>query len=90
MQTAHDWMWMGVLCVLGASGHYCTIRALEIAEASSIQPFFFLQLVFAALIGFVLSVRPTLSMLIQAMIIVASGPFTFWRENRRVRQDSQG
>lgn len=87
MQNAVDWMWMGALCILGASGHYCTIRALAIAEASSIQPFFFLQLVFATLIGFVFyDETATIYMLIGALIIVSSGLFTFWRESRRAKQ----
>ena len=84
MQTGHDWMWMGILCILGASGHYCTIRALAIAEASSLQPFFFLQLVFASLIGFVIfGESATLTMVIGTIIIVSSGLFTFWRESKK-------
>ena len=33
MENTTDWLWMGALCILGASGHYCTIRALALAEA---------------------------------------------------------
>ena len=84
MQGAFDWVMMGLLCIFGASGHYLTIRALAIAEASSIQPFFFLQMVFASGVGvIVFNEVLTSPMLIGAAIIMASGLFTFWRESRR-------
>ncbi len=88
IQNATDWMWMGVLCICGASGHYLIIRALSLAEAATIQPFFFLQLVLASLIAIVLfDETVSLTMLLGALIVVASGLFTFWRESRRARLD---
>lgn len=84
MSNSADWFWMLALCVIGASGHYFTIRALAIAEASSIQPFFFLQLVFTSLVGMVVyGEEITTLMLLGAAIIVGSGMFTLWRERRR-------
>ena len=41
----------GNICVLGALGHYLLIKCFEVAEASSVQPFAYLQLVFASGIG---------------------------------------
>ena len=58
----------------------------------SIEPatFFFLQLVFASLIGFVIyDETATLTMLIGAVIIVASGLFTLWRERKRALMAAQ-
>jgi drug/metabolite transporter (DMT)-like permease len=46
-----DWVWMGILCLTGAGGHFLLIKTLEVAEASTVQPFAYLQLVFASLIG---------------------------------------
>ncbi|MDE3027211.1 MAG: DMT family transporter, partial [Paracoccaceae bacterium] len=46
-----DWMLMGLLCCTAVSGHWLLIRAFEVAEASAIQPFAFLQLIFAAILG---------------------------------------
>lgn len=84
-----DWFWMGALCVLGALGHYFTIRALAVAEASSIQPFFFLQLVLTSIVGIlVFDETLTSHMLLGSAIVVASGLFTFWRERQRKLKSS--
>uniref|UniRef100_UPI00273DA53A DMT family transporter n=1 Tax=Aquicoccus porphyridii TaxID=1852029 RepID=UPI00273DA53A len=48
---ASDWAWMGVLCITGALGHWLLIKTYEVAEASAVQPFAYLQLVFASVIG---------------------------------------
>lgn len=77
----HDWIWMGTLCITGALGHYTLIRCYEVAEASSVQPFAYLQLPFAAIIGITLfgeTVRTNVA--IGAGMIVAAGLFTLWRE----------
>jgi drug/metabolite transporter (DMT)-like permease len=44
-----DWAWMGLLCITGAAGHWLLIKTYEVAEASAVQPFAYLQLVFAAI-----------------------------------------
>ena len=46
-----DWAWMAVLCLSGASGHYCLIKCYEKSEASVVQPFAYFHLVFASVIG---------------------------------------
>lgn len=82
-----DWALMGLLCITGASGHFLLIKALEIAEASTVQPFAYLQLVFASLIG-VMVFGESLDRwtLLGAAIIVAAGLYSFWREQvRRAR-----
>ncbi|MDA0222423.1 MAG: DMT family transporter [Proteobacteria bacterium] len=76
-----DWVWMGILCLTGAGGHFLLIRTLEVAEASTVQPFAYLQLVFASLIG-VLVFHEALraNVVLGAGIIVTAGLFTLWRE----------
>lgn len=83
--TAVDWVWMGLLCVLGALGHFLLIRTYEVAEASSVQPFAYLQLVFASMAG-ILFLGETLpwNVAIGASVVIAAGLFTFWRERRAV------
>lgn len=81
-----DWAWMALLCVLGATGHYLLIKTYEVAEASAVQPFAYLQLVFAASLGLVVfgEVLET-NVLIGAGIVVCAGLFTLWR-TRAVQQ----
>ena len=81
--TGPDWGWMAVLCVTGASGHFLLIKALEIAEASAIQPFAYLQLVFAAGLGITIfgEVLET-NVAIGAGVVVAAGLFTLWRAQK--------
>lgn len=82
--SAQSWVWMATLCVTGVTGHWLLIRCYEAAEASAVQPFAYLQLVFAAVIGlsiFAETVRP--NVVIGAGIIVAAGLFTFWRERQQ-------
>ena len=81
--TAPDWGWMAVLCVTGALGHWTLIRCYEVAEASAVQPFAFLQLVFAASIGItVFGETLAWNVALGAAIVVAAGVFTLVREAR--------
>ncbi len=75
-----DWLWMGLLCVTSAFSHFLLIRAYEVAEASAVQPFAYLQLPFAAGLG-VLAFAETLraNVMIGAGVVVAAGLFTLWR-----------
>ncbi len=78
--TPEDWGWMGLLCLTGALGHYTLIKCYEVAEASAVQPFAYLQLVFASALGIVVfneTIRTNVA--IGAALIVAAGLFTLWR-----------
>jgi drug/metabolite transporter (DMT)-like permease len=78
-----DWIWMGCLCLTGALGHWLLIKCYEVAEASAVQPFAYLQLVFAASIGLMIFAEDIrTNVMIGAAMIVAAGLFTFWRERR--------
>lgn len=85
--TGPDMVWMGVLCCTACLGHWLLIRAFAVAEASAIQPFAYLQLVWASGIGLVLfgeTVRTNVA--IGAGLVVAAGVFTLWRQRIRSRQ----
>ena len=83
----NDWWIMGVLCVTGAGGHYLLIKAYAVAEASTVQPFAYFQLVFAAAIGLtIFGETMEFWVALGAGLIIGSGLFTLWRE----RQKSQG
>lgn len=82
--SATDWGWMGVLCVTGALGHYLLIRCYEVAEASAVQPFAYLQLVFASSIGILIfGESAEMNTVIGAAIVVCAGLFTLWRERQK-------
>ncbi|MGR3315229.1 DMT family transporter [Roseovarius indicus] len=78
-----DWAWMILLCITGALGHYTLIKCYEMAEASAVQPFAYLQLVFASILG-ILVFNETIRMNVAlgTALIVAAGLFTLWRERR--------
>jgi drug/metabolite transporter (DMT)-like permease len=78
-----DWMWMAALCVTGALGHYTLIKCYEVAEASSVQPFAYLQLVFASTLG-ILVFGETIqaNVAFGAALIVGAGLFTLWRQRQ--------
>jgi drug/metabolite transporter (DMT)-like permease len=82
--TAYNWLWMAALCVTGAAGHFTLIKCYEVAEASAVQPFAYLQLVFASIIGIsVFSETIRLNVALGAGLIVAAGLFTLWRQRVR-------
>jgi drug/metabolite transporter (DMT)-like permease len=82
-----DWGYMAALCVTGALGHWMLIRAYDVAEASAVQPFAFLQLFWVAILGVVVfgeEIEPNVAF--GAIVVVGAGLFTLWRE--RVRSNS--
>lgn len=80
--TATDWGWMAALCCTGAFAHYCLIRAYEVAEASTIQPFAFLQLVFVSALGItIFNETLALNVIVGAGIVVGASLFTLWRQH---------
>ncbi|WP_372884504.1 DMT family transporter [Shimia sp.] len=79
-----DWLWMGTLCLSGVLGHWLLIKTYEMAEASAVQPFAYLQLPFAAGFGMVFfdeTLRSNVA--IGAAIVVGAGLFTLWRERHK-------
>ena len=83
-----DWIWMGALCITGVTGHFLLIKTYEVAEASAVQPFAYLQLVFATSIGIsIFGERLESNVTIGACIVVAAGLFTLLRARRVNRPD---
>ncbi|NKX43079.1 DMT family transporter [Roseicyclus persicicus] len=78
--TGPDWGWMALLCVTGALGHWLLIKTYDVAEASAVQPFAYLQLVFAATLGItVFGERLEWNVALGAALVVAAGVFTLLR-----------
>ncbi len=81
--SGRDWIWMGTLCCTGVFGHWLLIRTYEVAEASAVQPFAYLQLPFAAALGMAaFGETLRLNVAIGAGIVLAAGLFTWWRERQ--------
>ena len=78
--TGPDWGWMGLLCITAITAHWLLIKAYEAAEASAIQPFAYLQLVFVTILGITIFnevLRPEVA--VGAAVVVGAGLFTLWR-----------
>ena len=82
-----DWLWMGLLFLTGAGGHFLLIKTYEVAEASSVQPFAYLQLVWASSLGLLIFAEQLrTNVVIGASLIVAAGIFTLVRERMAARR----
>ena len=67
--------------LINAAGQYWWTRALHLAPASAVTPFYYLSLVWAMIIGFLVwGDVPTFGLIIGSSIVVASGLFLLWRE----------
>ena len=78
-----DWSIMLLLSASGVVGHYLLIKCYEVAEASAVQPFAYLQLIWASMLGIIIfGEQITTNVLIGACIIVGAGLFTLWRERK--------
>lgn len=87
VMTPFEMLLMAMLCVSGMVGHFTLIKALEAAEASSLQPFAYFQTIFSMTLGVVIfhEIVPA-STIAGGAIVIGAGLFTFWRERVRARQ----
>lgn len=81
--SGSDWGWMSMLCLTGVLGHFTLIKCYEVAEASAVQPFAYLQLVFSSIIGVtVFSETIRTNVAVGVAIVVGAGLFTLWRQRK--------
>ncbi len=74
--TALQWTILGACGLVGSSAHYCMTRAYRIADVSAVQSVRFLDLVWAAVLGFLMFGHlPTVWALAGGSVICAS---TLW------------
>lgn len=79
-----DWALMATLCLTGVTGHWLLIKCYEVAEASAVQPFAYLQLVWVSVLGITVfgeTLPPSVAA--GAALIVGAGVFTLMRERAR-------
>ncbi|PJF09404.1 EamA family transporter [Pseudorhodobacter sp. MZDSW-24AT] len=79
--------WLAVVAACATSGHYCMSRAFAAAPIAVSQPVVFLQLIWAALLGwFIFGERVDLFVLIGGAVIVGSVSYITWAEARERRR----
>jgi drug/metabolite transporter (DMT)-like permease len=78
-----DSVWILFNGTSNAIGQYWWTRALLLAPASAVAPFYYLSLIWASIMGFLIwGEMPTVSLVIGSGIVAGSGLFLFWRETR--------
>jgi len=84
MPTWIDGAVMLAIGVANAFGQYWWTRALHLAPASAVTPFYYFSLVWAIVLGFLVwGDVPTPSLIAGSAIVVGSGLFLLWREAGR-------
>ncbi len=82
--NAVQWLGFVVCGVLGSSGHYCLTRSFSAADISSTQSVRFLDLVWSALLGWMLFADvPAQTTLLGGVVICAATLWVARREHRR-------
>ncbi|GAF89471.1 unnamed protein product, partial [marine sediment metagenome] len=80
--------WLLVHSGVAMAGHYCLIRALEATEAVRLQPFTYLQMIFAVPVGVAIFGEQVDSWVILGMTLtVGAGLYAIWREYRLLQRN---
>jgi drug/metabolite transporter (DMT)-like permease len=74
---------IAAMAVLLLLGQFCTVRAFRTAPVGAVAPFQYVELIWAALIGYTFwSEVPAANVWIGAVIVAASGLYVIWRERK--------
>ena len=69
--------------LFGTAGYYAIVNAMRAGDVSAIMPFRYTRLIFSIILGMIVfSESLDVFTIVGASIIIATGLFTFWRENR--------
>ena len=81
--TMEEWLWLSLLGTLATIGHLCMVQGLKLTDAMTIFPLDFTRLIWASLFGlFIFAEWPDVWTFVGAGIIVISGTFMLYREDR--------
>lgn len=81
-----DWAYLILYAVIAVGSNWLLLKCYEAAEASSVQPFAYLQIAFVSIIGIVVFGETlALSVVLGTALIVAAGIYALWHEHNRVR-----
>ncbi|SMR72972.1 Permease of the drug/metabolite transporter (DMT) superfamily [Aliiroseovarius halocynthiae] len=83
MPSGIEWAYMLGAVICGVSGYYAIVQAMRIAETSIIMPFRYMRLIFSMALGMlVFAERPDFWTYVGATIVIGTGAYTFWREQK--------
>lgn len=76
-----DWVFIGIYASISVLSHWLLLKCYEVAEASSVQPFAYLQIVFVSIIGLVVyNETLALQVVFGTALIVMAGIYALWHE----------
>ena len=76
-----DWVFLGIYAGISVFSHWLLLKCYEVAEASSVQPFAYLQIVFVSVIGLTIyNETLALPVIIGTALIVAAGIYALLQE----------
>lgn len=82
--SAVQWLLLVACGFLGAGGHYCMVRAFRVADISAVQSVKFLELVWAAILGWIVfGTAPAGATVAGGLVILASTLLLARHESRR-------
>lgn len=86
-----DWPYLLALPVVTLLSQYCLIKAMQYAQASTLAPFFYFQIFFSTLCGYLMfGEMPTLSSMAGCLLIVLAGIVVIHSQRRaRVQARSE-
>jgi drug/metabolite transporter (DMT)-like permease len=77
--TPQDWLFLIIYASISILSHWLLLKCYEAAEASSVQPFAYLQIVFVSIIGITIYGETlALSVVLGTALIVAAGIYALW------------
>ena len=83
LPTQINWVVTLPMVILGAVGYMLLIASLRTAEVSVVMPFRYSRIIFLLVLGvFVFGEKPDFMVLLGASLIVVSGTYMMWREQR--------
>ena len=86
--SATDWVFLGIYAGISVFSHWLLLKCYEVAEASSVQPFAYLQIVFVSIIGITIYQESlALPMVIGTALIVAAGIYALWQDRGKPPAD---
>lgn len=81
-----DWPLIAAYSALSVFSHWLLLKCYEVAEASSVQPFAYLQIVFVSIIGITVYAEVLqMHVVFGAAIIVAAGIYALWQEQTQTK-----